>query len=150
MVREFDFTRDLSCTVIMAGDGIMPAHTQKLDRCCSVARTVCRELTDRGVNVDFYTNCVMEGFGAKKRKHWKCVASPNDQQDLLQGLALISPSPVHCSADVLAVSAARSAGERTAFVLIVPFENESTRKAVRILEEYSNMRVMVILESDLD
>ena len=92
----------------------------------------------------------MEGFGAKKGKLWNCVATPNDQLDLLQGLALFSPSPVRCSADVVAVSAARSAGERTAFVLVAPYENESIKKAVRILEEYSNMRVMLILESNLD
>lgn len=148
MVRDFDFTRDLSCTVLLAGDGIMPTHVEKLDRCCSIVRTICRELTDRGVNVDFCTNCIMEGFGAKKRTVWKCVASPNDQRDLLEGLALLAPSPVRCAADIMAVSAARSAGERTAFVVVAPYDNEAVKKTVSILEEYSNMRVMLVLESD--
>ena len=148
MVRDFDYTRDLSCTVLLAGDGIMPVDAEKLDRCCALARTVCREMTEHGINVDFFTNCIMEGFGTTKTTVWKTVATPQNQQELLRGLALLAPAPVMFAADVLAVSAVRSVGNNTAFVLVAPNEDASIKRAVRVLEEYSQMRVMLILESD--
>lgn len=148
MVREFDFTRDLSCTVLLATDGMMPTHVKQLDRCCSIVRTISREMTDRHVNVEFYTNSPIEGFGTKNSAMWKCTATRENQLDLLRGLALLYPAPVGCSADIMAVSAARAAGRKTAFVVVAAFENEAVRKMVRILEDYSGMRVMLVRESD--
>jgi len=148
MVRDFDFTRDLSCTVLLATDGMMPTNSDLLDRCCSIVRTVCREMTDRGVNVDFYTNSPIEGFGVKKSTMWKCTATWENQQDLLRGLALLYPAQVGYSADLLAVSAARAAGRRTAFVVVAAFDSDAVRKMVKLLEEYSGMQVMLVRESD--
>ena len=148
MVRDFEFIRDLSCTVLLMADGIMPTHVQKLDRCCSIVRTVCREMTDKGVNVDFYTNCPMEGFGIQTSAVWKCVATQKDQWELLRGLALLAPSPVRCAADLMAVRAARAMGHSSAFVIVAPFENEAVLRAKRVLEEASGVRVVLILESE--
>lgn len=148
MVREFDFIRDMSCTVLLAADGMMPTQVERLDHCCSIARTVCQEMADRGVNVEFSTNSPIEGFGSKKHAVWKCTATAKNQQDLLRGLALLYPGPVGCAADVLAVSAARAAGRKTAFVVVAVYENDAVLKAVRLLEEYSGMRVLFVKESD--
>lgn len=148
MVRDFEYIRDLSCTVLLMADGIMPTHSEKLDRCCSIVRTVCREMTDKGVNVDFYTNCPMEGFGIQTAAVWKCVATQKDQWELLRGLALLAPSPVHCGADLMAVRAARAAGHRSAFVIVAPFYNDAVKRAQQVLEDISGTRVMLNLESD--
>ena len=148
MVRDFEFVRDLSCTVLLVADGIMPTYSEKLDRCCSIARTVCREMTDKGVNVDFYTNCPMEGYGIQKSAVWKCVATQKEQWELLRALALLAPSPVSCSADLMAVRAVRATGRGSAFVVVAPFYNEAVKRAVQVLEESSGVRVKLILESD--
>lgn len=148
MVREFDFTRDMSCTVLLVADGMMPTQVDRLDHCCSIVRTVCQEMTDRGVNVDFYTNSPIEGFGSKKSSLWKCTSTSKNQQDLLRGLALLYPGPVGRSADDMAVSAARAAGRSTAFVMVAVYDNEAVRNAVRLLEEYAGTQVLLIKESD--
>lgn len=148
MVREFDFTRDLSCTVLLAVDGMMPTHAERLDNCCNIVRTVCQELVDRQVNVEFYTNSPKEGFGAKNRTMWKCTATAGNQMDLLRGLAFLYPGPANCSGEIMAVSAARAAGHKTAFVVVAPFDNERIRNMVQTLEEYSGMRALLVLESD--
>lgn len=148
MVREFDFTRDMSCTVLLVTDGMMPTQADRLDRSCAIVRTICREMANRGINVDFFTNSPVEGFGSKKRALWKCTATTKNQEDLLCGLALLYPGPVGCAADVLAVTAARAAGKRTAFVVVTVYENDAVVNAVRLLGEYSGMRVLLVKESD--
>ncbi len=148
VVREFDYTRDLSCTVLMAVDGLLPNRMEQFDRCCSMARTVCQELTDRGIYVDFYTNSPIETMGKNKRFSWNCTVTADEQRDFLEGLALLYPGHVADTADVLASNAARAAGQHTAFVLIAPFDNQAVRDAVAILEEYSGMRVLLLCETD--
>lgn len=148
MVREFDYTRDLSCTVLLAADGIMPTSEQRLDLCCSMVRTVCQELCQRNVNVAFYTNGLLLGQAHEKSPMWSCVAQPGQQEDLLRALALLYPAPVRSPADHMAVSAARAAGKDTAFVVVAPFDCEPVQKAVRILGESSGMPVLLLLASE--
>ena len=148
MVREFDFTRDMSCMVLFATDGLRPGREDILDNCCSMVRTVCEELTARNVNIEFYTNGSLYNLGNNKNGIWSCSASSADMTDLLRTLALMYVAPARQSGQQMAVTAARASGRDTAFVVVAPAETDSVRQMIRILQEESGMDVLLLLESE--
>lgn len=148
MVREFDFTRDMSCMVLFATDGIKPGREDLLDNCCSIARTVCDELVARNVNVEFYTNGALFGSSHDKEGLWSCNASAGNMTDLLRTLARLYVAPARRSGQQMAVTAARAAGDGTAFVVVAAEESSDVLGMVRTLQEESGMDVLLLLESE--
>ncbi len=146
MVREFDFTRDLSCTVLLATNGIGPMDSVTLDKCCSAARTVCESLTERGVNIDLYTNAPLWGFSG--RRVWSCNAGPGHHGDMLETLARVYAAS-RCPAQELASIAVRAAGSGAAFVLIAPYDNDQMQAALKLLHDESGVDPLFIAASEL-
>lgn len=57
MVKKYDFTSEPSVSVLLNADAPKsPEHTERMERCFSLARTVCRILEERGIQYDFATN----------------------------------------------------------------------------------------------
>ena len=145
MVREFDYTRDLSCTVLLATNGLDPTDAETLDRCCSIARTVCQELTDHGVNVEFYTNAPLWGYSHKGI--WSCSASPGNMDDVLQTLARIFAA-YRCTARELAGQCAQTAERSTAFVVIAPWDTADVQDAIQLLHDTTGLEALLLLADD--
>ena len=148
MVREFDFTRDMSCMVLFTTEGIKPGREDVLDNCCSIVRTVCDELAARNVNVDFYTNGSLFELSHDKDGLWSCNASAGNMTDLLRSLALLYVAPARRSGEQMAVTAARVAGSGTAFIVVAAEQTQSVDAMIRTLREESGMDVLLLLESD--
>lgn len=141
MVRQFDYTRDLSCMVMLCANGIHPLDTDTMDRCCAMARTVCEELISRNVNVDLYTNAALWGFAG--REVWTCSASKVHQADMLETLARVYGS-AQCSPTALADVCARAAGGNTAFVVIAPQGSEAVHNALKILHDTTGAEALLL------
>ena len=148
MVREFDFTRDMSCIVLFATDGMQPGREDILDNCCSIVRTVCEELVSRNVNVEFYTNGSLFELSQDKGGLWSCSATKGNMTDLLRTLALLYVAPARRSGQQMAVTAARAAGRGTAFVVVAPCETPWVSQMISTLRDSSGMDVLLLLESD--
>ena len=57
MVKKYDFTSEPAVSVLLNADGPRsPEHSERMERCFSLARTVCRVLEERGIGYDFTTN----------------------------------------------------------------------------------------------
>lgn len=147
MTREFDYTRDYSCVVLLATDELNPKDAELLDRSCAIVRTVCQELSDKGINVDFYTNGARWSWKRDTRRIWNCNAGPDRQQELLECLARIYAS-VRCPAEEMAATAARSSGVGMAYVLVAARRNEHVERAMEILQEKSGMKTLLLLAED--
>lgn len=147
MVREFDYTRDISCSVLLATNGLGPMESDLLDKCCSVARTVCEGLTEKGVNIDLYTNAPLWGFS--NRDIWSCNAAPGRMGDVLETLARVYAA-ARCPAEELVGVCTRAAGTGTAFVLIAPYNNEKIQAAMKALHDASGMDALLIVASELE
>ena len=150
MVREFDFTRDLSCTVLLSLDGWQPNDENKLDNCCSIVRTVCEELTSQNISVDFYTNGPLMNLDHGNQNMWSCTAGKGNMSDILHTLALLHVAPVRRQGQQMAVSAVRASDRSTAFVIVALRETEILQQMVRIIREESGMDVLVLLEADFN
>lgn len=150
MVREFDFTRDMTCCVLLATDGITPVQEGRMDLCCGIVRTVCETLTQNNTHVHFCTNAPLWSLEHEKSRVWSCTAEPDHMGDLLKALALAYAAPVRCSAQQLAVSASRAEGNGTAFVIVAPEVSDAICQAAEILRESSGMNVAVLKASDYE
>lgn len=148
MVREFDFTRDMSCMILFTTDGIKPGREDVLDNCCSIVRTVCEELVSRDVNVEFYTNGALFDLSHDKDGLWSCSASAGNMTDLLRTLARVYVAPARRSGQQMAVTAARAAGSGTAFVVVAAEETPAVSQMIRTLQDESGMDVLLVLESE--
>lgn len=77
MVKKYDFTSEPTVSVLLNADGPQsPEHAERMERCFSLARTVCRVLEERGIGYDLTTNAMAaeafsdvadlrEGLGAR-------------------------------------------------------------------------------------
>ncbi len=133
MVREFDYTRDPACTVLFCVSGLGPLENAVMDRCCSLARSVCEALTAKGIAVHFHTNAQLYGHHA--RDVFSCQAAEGKEDALLEALAR-AQNAVSCSAEDLALNAVRTEGDNTAYIIIAPSMNIHTRALVDTLDNY--------------
>ena len=147
MVREFDYTRELSCGVLLCTNGLGPMEAGLLDKCCSIARTVCENLVERGVNVDFHTNAPLWGYN--NRGVWSCTAGPNHMSDMREVLARVYAAS-RCSAAELVGTVTRASGSGTAFVMVAPRENGQISEAVSALRDISGSDVLLLYAEELD
>lgn len=62
MVKVFDHTAEPRVSVLLNADTAALARGELLERCYSLARTVCRVLEERGISYDFATNADIASF----------------------------------------------------------------------------------------
>ena len=117
MVREFDYTRQMSVSVILSVDGIDIMDDEKLDNCCSAARTICEKLVEKGVPVSFFTNAQLRR--KEKNDAWRCEVAAGRTGGLLEGLGRVSHHA--CSSfEKLLEYAVRENDSAASFIVILP------------------------------
>lgn len=146
-VREFDYTRSMNCCVMLCVNGLKPEDEALLDRCCSIARTVCEELTGRGITLSLFTNASLFGYGA--RAYRSCTAAPGKPEDALE--LLTRAQTVACSpARTLAEAVLNAAEDAAAFLMIVPRRTGETEAAAELLRERTGLPPLVIAADGLE
>jgi len=141
MVREFDYTRELSAAVVFAVDDIGIDEQDLMDECCSAARSVCETLAGLGVYISFYSNGYMTGRA--ENGVWKHKASAGNMKGLLEGLSRIA-SYNKCSVNNLLSFAATDGSTENAFIVILPAANAKTDSAVDELRRRTGRSTLTI------
>ncbi|MCL1834950.1 MAG: DUF58 domain-containing protein [Oscillospiraceae bacterium] len=141
MVREFDYTRQISACVVLAVDSIDQAEFTDLDECCSAARLVCETLNNAGASVSFFTNSMLTRISG--RNIWQCEYSPGHGDELLEGLGRVSGTACRPLAELLEFSMRKSDYD-AAFVLIVPSGDLSGEEAASMLRDKTGREVLLV------
>ena len=141
MVREFDYNRQLSATVVMSVEGLDALDAELLDRCCSAARTVCETLAGKGVSVSFYTNARI--FTGNESGIWRCAASAGKLGVLLEGLGRASGYS-SCSVGKLLGHVGKMNASDNAYVIILPENAPGGEEAAESLRRSTGQEVMLI------
>ena len=140
MVREFDYTRSMNCCVLFCVDGLHRDETELLDLCCSAVRTICEELTAKGVDAQLYTNSALIGYNAETYR--MCVAARGKMTDALDMLARATAECV-CSAEQMAACLDMDS-DNTAFLLVAPRADASTERALALLNRGGAVGTMML------
>jgi len=88
VVREFDYNRQISVSVILNVEGINLHDEEGLDECCAIARTVCESLVGTGATIRFFTNSLLKR--KSNRTVWQCRVSSGHTGELLEGLGRVT------------------------------------------------------------
>lgn len=141
MVREFDYTRQLSAVVILSTKGVAALEDDELDACCSLARTVCETLAGLNVHVNFFTNAGI--FQKRATEVHQCTASAGKMGALLEMLSRVS-NHTYLPTDALCRYAASCSDPDSAFVLILAQGDRSGGQAAEELRRSTGQEVMVL------
>ncbi len=144
MVREFEYTGQLSCSLILMTSGLYPREDELLDTLCSLSRGICRQLTEKGITLNFYTNARLKGLPGRCSG---CRISPGDQANLLEILARVSDY-TGCGWEELTEQALRAGGSDCSYILLVPREDQDSALALGALRKATGGAVLLISGSD--
>lgn len=61
MVKEFDHTVEPVLSILINVESDSDTNKEDLEKCFSIARSVCANLEAKGISYDFYTNALMSG-----------------------------------------------------------------------------------------
>ena len=144
VVKEYDHTIDESVTVLLnveiaRGEA---EREEKLERCFSLARSVCEQMEARRVNYRFLTNASAAGASSL----WTRMGDGLGQGHLgaiLEGLGRATYDSLCPFAQTLD-EAARSAEQGRSHVLITPEAPVRYARGIARLEQLSGTRVLVL------
>lgn len=144
MVKQFDYTAELTATVILNINGGSPAE---IELCYSLARCVCEELEERRVSYSFITNA----YAANAAGSWTFMGDglgDNHLNAILEGLGRATHESFY-GLDRLLNKISNVTDSGKAFVLITPPLNTGNRMDISRFEARCGSKVFTI-EADTE
>ena len=142
MVKNFDYTADPSLSLVLNVECGQPDAEPWIERCYSLARTVCQELENRGIPYDFYTNAQMLG----ELSSWRHMAKglgPRHFRGILEGLGRASCLPA-CSCGQLLADVARTPSGQDGVIFLTPAREADTEKWTGRLARLFGGQILVL------
>lgn len=143
MVKNYDYTLELTATVLL---NIDTPHTdgweERLERCFSLARTVCEQLEEKQIPYRFVTNAGAAGA----RIQWSQVEDGLGSHHLsaiLEGLGRATYESLWSFAQTLA-QCARQAEQGRTHIVITPERQDVRQAALRKLEQLTGTRALIL------
>ncbi len=139
MVKKYDYTLEPSVTVMLNIDTTRENREELIERCYSIARTVCEKLERSGTKYDFVTNAliggdfstVSEGLGVR---HLQNVLEQLGRATYANGL----------SAQALVEKESRRVGAAAGRIFITPAQEPELAHALSRLREIAGGSVLVL------
>lgn len=146
-VREFDYTRSLSCSVILAVNGIAYNEDALMDRCCAAVRSICEQLAARGVAPSLTLNARLSGYPEATVR--RISGESGRMQDILEALSRAMAMPVS-SWDGLIASCLSAEVEDAAYLLVVPRRSAEAEELLEVLRMRTGAAVSLIAVEELE
>ena len=143
MVREFDYTRERSCSVCVLGSP--KADEFDMELCARIGRTVGELLCEQNVFLHFFTNSYLQAMRPFEIYH--AEASRHAMDPFLDLLARLRPGKPADEKKLLDAMT-RTAGGSSECILIVPKNDESAERFVRAFESLTHNRCTLIAAED--
>ena len=141
MVKEFDYNRELTISVLMCVEGIHPWLDTGMDELCELTRTVCETMVATGAMVNYFTNCRLRGKSSARL--WNVEVSSFTTKRLLEGLG--RATSYECGTlEGLLDYAVNQNGFDTAYVVILPFGDNRGDLVTQVLRQHTGQEVLVL------
>ena len=140
IVKVFDHTAEPRVTVLLNADTRSEDRVELLERCCSMARTVCRILEEQGVQYDFATNAELAGaIGGASREIGEGLGTSHFTA-VLDCLGRIICRKAFSGERLLAETA--DSGLTRGCILITPSDDFAGSEALEQLRGLSNLLIL--------
>ncbi len=147
MVRDFDYTRDPSCKVLLSLNGLKSFDVDTVDKLCVIARCLCEKLAESGINVDFYTNASILGFSGGKVK--KCSGNGRSIDDILETLSRAGSYPLS-SPEMFGAYCRNDGSTPTAYAIVCPAHDDSISRLCSALIMDNEQYLSVFTPDDFE
>lgn len=145
MVRQYDYTSERTATVMV---NVFYGNREEIERCCSVARSVCEKLEEKRITYSFLTNaCVTSSAG-----RWSYIGDglgPRHLDTILEGLGSVTYGYLFPLSQLLEQAGTRRE-EARGFILITPALAAADMAQVRRLERETGQRVLILSVSETE
>lgn len=150
MVKEFDHTMDLSVTILLDvylhwSDGV---HTEELEYCFSLVRTIAEYLEQKKVSYRLLTNAYIRNGNTVSEALTNAGQGSHHFTMLLYTLGQAT-SNTFCDTDGLYNMAIQNYSKENAIFYVAPFENEIRDNMVRNLQNRLNSQVYPMYASTM-
>lgn len=139
MVKQYDYTAELTATVML---NVFGGNREEIERCYSLARSVCERLEEKRVTYSFLTNAAV----APESGSWSYLGDglgPRHLETILEGLGSAEPAYRFTLIRLLEMAGARREAER-GFLLVTPPLGRDEMARVWQLERRTGRRVLVL------
>jgi uncharacterized protein (DUF58 family) len=149
MVKEFDHTMDLSVTILLDvylhwSEG---SHTEHLEYCYSLVRTIAEFLEQKKVSYRLLTNAYISNGATVHDILSKAGQGPHHFSSLLFTLGRAIPDTFHGMEDLYDMTVKSYSGENAVFY-VAPFENEKRSSLVKSLRDRLSCRIYPFYASE--
>ena len=142
-VREFEYTRDCACSLIVCSD--VSASEEEIEMCARLARTTGELLMEEGVSLSFFTNCYLQG--TQPFSVYSARASRGSADVFLDQLARIRDGAC-ASQSLLLDEILRGRREQTEYVVIIPSHGSEAEGFAEKLNTAANAQCVMICAQD--
>lgn len=147
MVKKYDYTLEPSVSVALNIATDIPGSEEDIEKCFSIARTVCHKLEDQGIKYDFRMNSVMigamtfrcyvtEGLG---KRHFYTI---------LESLGRASYT-VTCPSEEIVDLAVRNTGSSHGIIFITPGGEPQVEARARQMAESAGVTMLVLTAKEV-
>ena len=148
MVKKYDYTLEPAVSVLVNVESTEDGSGEQIERCLSLARTVCETLETQGIQYDFATNAVIAGAMSDMSSMSEGLGGRHFT-GILEALGRAAYSTT-VSADALAEkSAASGYGSARGRILVTPDRSALSPRALARLREAAGGNLLVIDASEV-
>lgn len=148
MVKKYDYTLEPAVSVLLNVDSAADDREAQIERCFSLARTVCETLEKRGIRYDFTTNSAIAGSS----HDFSAMSEGLGQRHftgILEGLGRGTYSTARSADALLDGSAAAGWGAARGRILVTPDRTALSARSIARLREVSGGNLLVIAASEV-
>lgn len=147
MVKKFDYTLEPTVSVALNIETKLEDREELIEKCYSLARTVCRKLEDQGIKYDFRMNSIMTGAMAAR-----CYVSEGLGRrhfyGILECLGRATYDSVYTSNELVDL-AVRNTGSGHGLILITPGGDTQLENNARVMADKSGGTLLVITAKEM-
>lgn len=147
MVKKYDYTLEPSVSVAVNIETSLPDSEEDIEKCFSIARSVCHKLEDQGIKYDFRMNAVMVGAMTLKcyvteglgKRHFYTI---------LESLGRATYT-VSCPCAEIVDLSVRNTGSGHGIIFITPGGEPQVEARARMMAEKSGGTMLVLTAKEV-
>ena len=143
MVKKYDYTLEPAVSVLLNIESTAENREDVIERCFSLARTVCGTLEERGIQYDFATNAVIAGAMSDLSSTSEGLGQRHFE-GILEALGRATYSVSGSADKLLSGSASSGYGSARGRILITPDRTAIHQQALNRLKEAAGGNLLVI------
>jgi uncharacterized protein (DUF58 family) len=147
MVKKYDYTLEPTVSVALNIESKLENRDELIEKCYSLARTVCKKLEDQGIKYDFRMNPIMVGSMSAR-----CYVSEGLGRrhfyGILESLGRATYDPIYTWRELLEMTV-RNSGSGHGIIFITPGGDGQIENTAKVMADKSGGTLMILTAKEM-